>query len=276
MAKRKRFTTTESIRKRIREGRGKGRLAAYSPWLHIQDVASRGLVTRIRGWKSGRVHHVLSLLELRCLYALDWRTEVLDIREQYPLLPLEETIAIAAACGIKHPRDPRTSHPFVMTTDFVATVLVNGVAVDQALCVKYSADLDSARTREKLEIERHYWEERKVEWKIVTEHDLPKVRARNIEWVHAYQVLEDFCALSQPAAVKTIATLTKAVLFDNRPLRHITDATDARLKLEPGTSLSLVRYLIATRRWLVNMDEPIQPGSRLVLVAKPALAADPR
>jgi hypothetical protein len=272
MAKRKRRTTKQSIDKRIREGRGRGRLADYSPWLHIQDVPSRGLVTRIKGWKSGRVHHVLSLLELRCLYALDWRTEVVDIREQYPLLPQEETIAIAADCGIKHPTDPRTKHAVVMTTDFVATVLVNGVAVDQALCVKYEGDLDSARTREKLDIERHYWEARNVDWKIVTEHDLPKPLARNIEWVHPYQVLEDFCTLSQSVTVKTIATLTKAVRFDNRPLRFITNDTDARLKLESGTSLSLVRYLIATRRWLVNMDEPIQLGKRLVLLSKPSTA----
>jgi hypothetical protein len=276
MAKRKRLTTKQSIEKRIREGRGKGRLANYSPWLHIQDVASRGLVTRIRGWKSGRVHHLLSLLELRCLYALDWRTEVVDIREQYPLLSQEETMAIAADCGIKHPADPRTKYPIVMTTDFVATVIVNGVAVDQAFCVKYAADLDSARTREKLDIERHYWEARNVEWKIVTELDLPKSLARNIEWVHQYQILENFCALSQSAAVKTIAVLTKAVRFNDQPLRHITKDTDARLNLEPGTSLSLVRYLIATRRWLVNMDEPIQLGKRLVLLSKSTLPANTR
>ena len=276
MAKRKRLTTTASIRKRIREGRGNGRLGSYSPWLHIQDVASRGLVTRIKGWKTGRVHHVLSLLELRCLFALDWRAEVIDIREQYPLLPLAETVAIAADCGIKHPRDPRTKHLVVMTTDFVITVLVNGVAVDQAISVKYKEDLDSARTREKLDLERHYWEARNVEWEIVTEHDLPKVLARNIEWVHPYQALEDFCTLSQTAAVKTIAILTKAVRFNNQPLRHITHDTDARLRLEPGTSLSLVRYLIATRRWLVNMDEPIQLGKRLVLLTKPTVATNAR
>ena len=156
MAKRKRRTTEVSIDRRIREGRGTGRLRSYSPWLHIQDVPSRGLVTRIKGWKSGRVHHLLSLLELRCLYVLDWDLEVIDVREQYPLLPREETLAIAADCGIKHPKDPRSKCPIVMTTDFVATKLINGVPVDHPLSVKYIEDLESARTREKLEVERVY------------------------------------------------------------------------------------------------------------------------
>nr|WP_238602194.1 TnsA endonuclease N-terminal domain-containing protein [Lysinibacillus parviboronicapiens] len=47
---------------------------------------------------------------------------VVDIREQYPLLPLEETIVIADELGLKHPTDPKTIEPDVMTTDFLLTV----------------------------------------------------------------------------------------------------------------------------------------------------------
>lgn len=266
MAKRKRLTTAASIKGRIREGRGVGRLASYSPWLHIQDVPSRGLVTRIKGWKSGRVHHLLSLLELRCLYFLDWDPEVIDVREQYPLLPLEETLGIAADSGIKHPRDPRTGHPVVMTTDFVATVLVSGAPVDRALTVKYAADLNSSRTSEKLAIEQHYWSARNINWNVVTEHDLSKVRARNIEWVHSFRILEDFCLISQFSAMQVIETLTHTVARDRRPLRLVTTEIDEQMNLEPGTSLSLVRHLIATRRWLINMELPIRVGERLAFV----------
>jgi len=276
MGKRKRITSAKSIKKHIAQGRGSGRLAQYNPWLHIQDVASRGLVTRIRGWKSGRVHHLLSLLELRCFYTLDWRPEVVDIREQYPLLPLEETRAIAADLGIKHPTDPRSRHPVVMTTDFVTTVFVEETDVDEALCLKYQADLDSERTLEKLEIERLYWQVRQVERKILTERDVSKVLAKNIEWVHAYRVLEDFCSLSQLAAAKVIAALIKEVSVRNRPLRRITSDTDEQLKLDPGTSLAIVRYLIATRRWHINMNDSIHLGKRLNLLTEAPLEANAR
>jgi hypothetical protein len=219
---------------------------------------------------------LLSLLELRCFYTLDWRPEVVDIREQYPLLPLEETRAIAADLGIKHPTDPRSRHPVVMTTDFVTTVFVEETDVDEALCLKYQADLDSERTLEKLEIERLYWQARQVERKILTERDVSKVLAKNIEWVHAYRVLEDFCSLSQQAAAKVIAALIKEVSVRNRPLRRITSDTDEQLKLDPGTSLSIVRYLIATRRWHINMNDSLHLGKRLNLLTEAPLEANAR
>jgi hypothetical protein len=267
MGKRKRLISEKSIKKHIAQGRGSGRLDDYNPWLHIQDVASLGLVTRIRGWKSGRVHHLLSLLELRYFFILDWSSEVLDVREQYSLLPLEETLAIAEACGVKHPKDPRTKQPIVMTTDFVVTISVDGKDVDQARTVKYAGDLNSQRVLEKLEIERRYWEARNVDWKIVTEQQVSKVLARNVEWVHPYRILEEFSTLPETVAAKVIAALTRAVSLKNRPLRDITFETDRRLRLEAGTSLSLVRYLIATRLWLVDMRKPLRPGNRLVLLS---------
>ena len=59
----------------------------------------------------------MSNLERDYFYLLDWSSTVTDIREQYPLLPQEETLKIAEQCNIKHPRDPKTNHPIVMTTD---------------------------------------------------------------------------------------------------------------------------------------------------------------
>lgn len=270
MAKRKRRTTKRTIQNRIAEGRGKGRRSKYSPWLRIQDVPSRGLVTRIKGWKSGRVHHLLSLLELRFFYILDWSIHVVDVREQFPLLPLEETLAIARSLGVEHPKDPITKHPIVMTTDFVATIKVNGKLVDQARSVKYSEELGSVRTLEKLEIERRYWQARKVDWKVITERNVSTVAARNIEWLHPYRRLKDFSSLPAPIAAKVIARLAESVSKQNRPLRDITLEIDDRFGLEWGTGLALARYLIATRRWLVDINQPINPGRCLILVSNSA------
>lgn len=266
MAKRKRFNDERSIQKRIAEGRGLGRLSEYNPWLHIQDVPSRGLVTRIKGWKTGRVHHLLSLLELMYFYVLEWSLEIIDIREQYPLLPLEEVVAIAKDRGIRYPTDRRTKHPIVMTTDFVVTVGKDGRDVDQARTLKYRDDLCSKRTLEKLEIERRYWEERGVDWKIVTDREIPADLAKNVEWIHQYRDLDNFTTLPELCVRQIISTLSVLVERRNTILRDITMETDDRLGLEPGTSLALVRYLIATRRWRVDMNRPINPGRRLDLL----------
>lgn len=57
MAKRSPNTTENKLKKGIGQGHGKD----YKPWLTVRDVPSQGLSTRVRGWKTGRVHHFLSL-----------------------------------------------------------------------------------------------------------------------------------------------------------------------------------------------------------------------
>ena len=50
----------ESIyRKRIAEGRGQGELSNYLPWVRVQDFVSRGIISRIAGSKTGRVHYFM-------------------------------------------------------------------------------------------------------------------------------------------------------------------------------------------------------------------------
>ncbi|MGM1023771.1 MAG: TnsA endonuclease N-terminal domain-containing protein [Bacillota bacterium] len=89
----------------------------------VHDVPSIGIVTRILGWKSGRLHHYLSEhFELAHHYQMEWSEQVIDIREQFPLLPLDKTLYIAQKLGIKHPTDPKNKLPIIMTTDMLLTV----------------------------------------------------------------------------------------------------------------------------------------------------------
>ncbi len=191
MAKRKRTTTEASIARRIKEGYGQGTGAAYRPWLLVQDVPSQGLVHRIPGWKTGRVHHLFSNLERDYFYILEWSPSVQDIREQYPLLPPEETHKIAEQIGVRHPVDPKTQYPIVMTTDFALAIDCNGECIQQARTIKPAAKLESQRTLEKLEIERLYWQARQIDWGIVTEQEIPTTYANNIRHLHGYRTVDD-------------------------------------------------------------------------------------
>src|SRR5262249_10338068 len=103
----------DSVARFEARGRGKGTGAHYLPWLRVQDVPSKGLSTRVEGWKTGRIHHFLSTLELIYYYIVEWSSIVTDIREQYPILPLEETISIAQHCGVSHPVHPKSKKPVV-------------------------------------------------------------------------------------------------------------------------------------------------------------------
>lgn len=110
-------TRTSKVEKWIKEGRGSGIGADYKPWLNIQDVSSLGGSTRLKGIKTNRQYEFLSDLERNHFYLTEYYN-FLDIREQFPLLPLEETIVIADELGLKHPTNPKTNEPVVMTTDF--------------------------------------------------------------------------------------------------------------------------------------------------------------
>ncbi len=272
MAKRRRIIIGASaIDKRLKAGRGQGRGAKYKPWLYIHDVASTGRAWRTKGWKTGRPHHLLSDFEHDYQLIKDWDPSVIDIREQYPLLPLEETLAIAEECGIRHPsvRHPTKRGvviPVVMTTDFVLTISEGLNTYDLARTLKYAKDLESQRTLEKLEIERKYWARRNIDWAIVTEHEISRVLARNIQKLHKHLTIEDRVALPKATIREAAAVLTSEVMQSTYPLNYVALEIDERLHLQPGTCLTIAYYLMATRQWKIDMFESIQPGNRLILL----------
>nr|WP_245833202.1 TnsA endonuclease N-terminal domain-containing protein [Oceanobacillus timonensis] len=106
---------TSKVDKWVKEGRGAGNDVNYQPWLKIQDVSSLGRSTRLKGIKTGRQHEFLSDLERNCFYVAEFSDVTLDVHEQFPLLPHEETILIADELGVKHPTDPKTGESIVMT-----------------------------------------------------------------------------------------------------------------------------------------------------------------
>jgi hypothetical protein len=269
MSKRKRIFTAKTFEKWFKQGRGQGSGLAYKPWYTIHDVASRGVSHRLKSsWTTGRETHLLSNLERDWFFVFDWSPLVVDIREQFPLLPLQETQAIAAECGIEHPvvRRSKEKHPVVLTSDFCLTLTGKSGPFDQVRTVKYAKHLDNERVLEKFEVERRYWERRGIYWAVVTEQELPTSLVRNVELLHGKRELTDRLSLP-PAQLYTIAqSLTDKVSQENLPLRRLTAACDAQFGLAAGTALTLVYYLLANRYWQIDMYTRINPGRKLTLL----------
>lgn len=254
MAKRKREITEAKIERFIKEGRGQGTGKDYLPWLRIQDVPSEGRATRGVGWTTGRRHELLSDIERDYCYLLDYSDEVSDIREQYPLLPIEETMMIAKKIGVEHPTDPKTGVSIVMTTDFLITYKDK----DYARTVKPASQVEDERTIEKFEIERLYWESRHIDWGMITDQDLPEALIRNIEWVHKEYHNDDISELGV-FVVQNMQRMLASSLQNGETIAKACLACDEKLGLEIGTSLAMFRHLIARKIWSVNMNERIQP-----------------
>lgn len=270
VAKRNRSITRAVRDKRRREGRGLGKGADYKPWLRIQDVPSIGLATRDKGWKTGRTHHLMSKLEWIFFYILEWSPIVTDIREQFPL-DFEETMAIAKSLGIKHPADSKTKEPIEVTTDFIVIVGNQAGEIMHARAVKYSKDLSSRRVMEKLEIERIYWTSRNIDWGLVTERDINFALASNVEWVHFRRYTANLAPIKKILIRSIEAYIAPRMYSETLPLCHLTDECDSALALKPGSSMSVVRHLIANRRLEVDMSKLIQPEGNVALIKKPAI-----
>lgn len=187
------FASSQDIERHITNGFGAGAGADYVPWLRVQDVPSMGRSWKIQGVRIDRVYHLLSDLERAYFLVCEFSEDVVDIREQYPLLPVESTQAIARAIGVPYPRYKSTSVPMVMTTDFLLTVKQpNGDLKSVARTIKYQQDLQGegcARTLEKLEVERRFWMSQGVDWNIVTEEFFTPDLIMNLSLLRKYAKL---------------------------------------------------------------------------------------
>lgn len=248
-----------------KRNKGTGEGENYIPLLHVRDVPSKGLSTRIKGIKTKRVHQLLSKLELSYFYILDYGNKVLDIREQYPL-DLDETLEIAKSLGIKHPTNPGTRKPHPMSTDFLVTV---GVKINQqylARTTKYMKALASIRVLEKFEIERVYWNRRSIDWGIVTELDIDEVVVSNIAWAHSHYDLARLAPLTKSQIAKIGKSLIDDLRSSDMPLRKVAAERDRKLNLLFGTSLNIIRHMLARKKLQADMSHPINTANSLRLI----------
>jgi hypothetical protein len=253
-----------TIKRRLAAGRGEGHGAGYRPYLEIHDVPSRGLATRVKSPLNGRTQHLMSQLETDWLDAFHGIPGLVDVREQVPL-DLEETMLLADQLGISHPTDPKTRERNVVTTDFVLTLIEGTLEFDIAVAVKPAADLGSARTLEKLELERLFWTARKIPWRILTEREVPRALVKNLRWVQPHLQLADSPGYGSDQINRIRSGMEPAI--KERTLSLVTIATDCddRLGLDPGSALCVARHLIGTGVWPVDLMVEINPREPLRL-----------
>jgi hypothetical protein len=251
MAAKKYFNTEVKNAKWIKEGRGAGHGDNYLPWLTVRDLASRGRSQRVFGHKSLRTHHLLSDLELAVFLILEWRTTTTDIREQFPLR-FEDTLSLAKKAGIKHPQVQGINQ--IMSSDFLVNTS-DSSRPKFALQAKYAKDLQDARTVEKLELERRYWQSKSVPWQIVTEKEISPIVFQNINWLFPAQrdVVDD------KQLVERI-DFYQHMMKENSDLKviDVTRKLDMAYNMEMGESLLELRQLMAKRYFKFDIFIPFK------------------
>lgn len=241
------------IKKYLKEGRGQGIGKDYQPWVKISDYSSKGRASRIFSIKTKRIHHLQSDNQLRFFLICEWNSNVLDLRESYPLLDVMEVIDDKENLRFDKFRD-KEGQQLVICTNFLLTVKEsNGKEKLVARTVKNTTELSKKITLEKLEIERRYWMEREVQWKLITEKQLPRQVCKNIEWVRE-TLLNDEVVDKEPLSQVLLTYLLNNM---ETPLKELLKSFDKIEGVTMGTALYLFRYLIVKKEIKVNMAEKI-------------------
>ena len=260
MSKRQRGFTRKKYEKWLKEGRGQGYDKEYKPWLTIQDVPSNGEATRIHGIKIDRQHDLLSRNEKNYFYIAEFADNVIDIMEQYPLLPIEHTEIVAADIGVVHPSDPFTGENTVITCDFLLKVISDGKEKYIARTIKELAELNDERQIQKFEIERRYWEIKGIEWGIVTEDEFSTVLAKNISVIRSFYSLADIEGLEKlnQTQINCLINEFKRYISEGKGIiRKISREFDNKMNLKAGTGIKIFKHLVASKQVAIEMQKPL-------------------
>ena len=270
MARGKSVWTTEKYNRFIKEGRGQGEGINYKPFWTITDFPTYGRASRILGFKTGRIHHFFSDIEKNLFLLLDFdeKNIISDIREHFPLLNLEETIDTCEDLKLDKFKDKETGEKYVITTTLLITLKdISGKVKHSAISVKGSSELNRDITIQRLEIERRFWEEKNVPWAIITDKEIPKIKCKNIEWIHStLRDSEEFGISNDKRTYYKEAFKELLVNMDDE-LRNIIYYFEQCNNLNEGIGLYIFKYLIANREIKVDLNNEIKldrPAKELI------------
>lgn len=243
----------KSDKHRLIEGRGIGRGNDYKPFYKPHEIPSDGLSIRLPGWEIPRMYCFLSDLERKVALIAQWEGAI-DIREQYPLLPLSYTQMIAKELRIRHPAIKGEDK--ITTSDLVITWTDEGGAYDEVVDVKPIGRL-TGRVKQKFDISEEYWRRENIDWSLVTEEDINHTKAENIKYLyHSYYWAEDN-NLDNQSILELTYDLKNILVKNNFEIIKSTNELDRVKGWGIGTGLSLLKYLLARKVIKTDMDKDI-------------------
>lgn len=263
--------TTKKIAKLIEEGYGQGEGIEYRPFLDTIRVSSRGRVSRIKGW-GGRVHHFLSDSETRLFYLYEFAGKE-DIREHYPLLEgMEEIIPNLDDELLKRLVNQNTGEPLILTTTFLITEKdENGELSYFARSVKDYRQLENKQVIDRFEIMKKYWEDKGVDYGIITNKEIPLMVAKNIEFIHPFFHLDEYGIGDEMQKFLKNRLVDMIGNSETKQIKEILSMFDSEFNIDQGTGIVIYKHLLSRKILIVNMDEAIsfnQPCNSVHILTK--------
>lgn len=237
---------------RLKRGFGLGRGKSYLPWLRVRDVPSLGTSGNPRGITVERVYHLLSTPERAYFHIVDRQPDVIDIREQFPILDLRATVSLCAERGVKHPRKGRYFQPF--TIDFLITRRTPEGLVYEARSIKTPQDAQDQATRLRLSIEHEWCKRAGIDWKLIDTSSFSTDLLSTLTFIRAW-ARHRFVPNSSNASAFVDAF--HDTYNPNRPLREVIRACSERLKRNYAECLNEFRYCAWSDRLPIEITRKV-------------------
>ena len=143
----------------LKAGYGLGQGDEYTPWYRIQDYDSSKGRRTIKGLTTNRSHDLMTASEIEFFYIVDFCDSVIDVREQFPLIPLNLSQKIARTFDIPHPVHPKSKEPLILTTTFLLSRKIENTTTYHAVSVEPELTRSNNHYTYlyKLDIERIWW-----------------------------------------------------------------------------------------------------------------------
>lgn len=282
MRKGQRFTPAK-LAKWQNSGRGTGTGAEYQPWHQVtrDDPSSRGR-SHLISWRFGRLHHLLSDLELIAFGFASMLPGLVDLREQFPLAHHEHmpelatyqidysgqlapgTLQISDDLGYRHPMVHKNDQhePWVMSTDLLLT-LKNRIGRTEllAISVKAAAELNNARKLQLLRVEREYWRRQDVFWLLLTSDLYTALVANSIRIGMPWTVGQPDVSTGALAACSAMAADARG-----RTARHFLELLNRKLGLDTHAAQCVMWQCIWSGALPINLSRPLRLNEPLELL----------
>ena len=250
---------------KIKDGQGVGEGIDYKPWYEATEYVPKtgiytspgernkklGNNTRKKGITIPRIHHLLSSYEIFLFTVFDLNPNIIDIREQFPLLKLDEVSDIFKYFNIKQ---IQSEEPHVLTTDFLIRL-----ADRTELAVTFKpTEFLTKRQMLLFQVEKEYWNREGIEWKLCTEKEIPlsKSYIKNINALH--DSLKFF--KNEPIPFDIINAIYSFVNecsnnLRNHSLLEVAQIIDEDLSIDTGTSIMVFKVLIAKGIFQLDLNQ---------------------
>jgi hypothetical protein len=248
------------LRRRIRAGKGVGEGIRYKRWLNIRDVPSSGTSSSTFGIRVPRPVHLLSEFETMYFYLLERQSSVIDIREQWPILTLDETLRLCSDFGVRHSMRNGCPEPF--TIDFMVTEVIDGTVTYRAASIKTPEDARDPRVRQRLAIENEWCNARGIPWFLVDTSSFNRTLLDTLRFMRSW-----FRNRHNPddALAEKFASYFLNIHSYSVPLGDLLAQVSGRLKLEPDQARDLLSYCTWSNKIRLCLTRPVAMNKPIVL-----------